>query len=265
VPVALLAAVWLAGLFAMPFPHPYSHAGGLPPLAVTIAVVVARAVRAKASPGRREAVLALVCGLLLLPTLGTSVPRIVGERAKDASRQLHVLERVQALTEPASPVFDLAGLYFRPDAYPVYLMTGAHHARYRHGDYPRIAPWLREHGLDLFVVNYRVQWLEGEDREFLQSNFVRVEPNLFLSGRDLDGLRAGETRRFEVTRAGDYRFDGDGALQVDGRPFTRGRLERGVYALSSADGIARGRLVSARAPARPSEPMIDVPLYAGFD
>lgn len=264
-PTVLLAGVWLAGLFVMPFPYPYSHAGGLPAVAVTIAVATAAILRARVSPRRRSLALAVVSGLFVLAALATSIPRITGERAKDNARQLHVLERVQALTEPASPVFDLAGLYFRPDAYPVYLMTSAHFARYRRGEYPPIAAWLREHGVDLFVVNYRVRWLEGEDRAFLQTHFVRVEPNLFLSGRDLDGLRPGESRRFEVTRAGDYRFDGEGELLVEGKPFRAGRLERGIYTLSSREAIARGRLVSARAPARPSGPITDAPLFYGFD
>lgn len=264
-PTAALAVVWIAGLFVMPFPYPYSHAAGIPPIAVLIATVVGQGVGPIGPPPRRARVVALLSGLLVVGAMATSIPRIVGERAKDNARQLHVLARVQALTDASSPVFDLAGLYFRPDAYPVYVMTGAHFARYRRGDYPPIAPWLREHGLDLFVVNYRMRWLDGEDRAFLQENFVRVEPNLFLSGRDLDGLAAGEIRRFEVTRAGDYRFDGGGELLVDGRAFRSGRLERGVYALSAPGGIGRGRLVSARAPERPSAPIADAPLFYGFD
>ncbi|MEZ4334240.1 MAG: hypothetical protein R3F35_21015 [Myxococcota bacterium] len=264
-PTAALAAVWIAGLFVMPFPYPYSQAAGIPPIAVVIATVVGQEIGRHRPTLRRARVVALVSGVLVLAAMATSLPRIVGERAKDNARQLRVLERVDALSDASSPVLDLAGLYFRPDAYPVYVMTGAHYARYRRGDYPPIAPWLREHGLDLFVVNYRMRWLDGEDRAFLQENFVRVEPNLFLSGRDLDGMAADETRRFEVTRAGDYRFDGEGELLVDGRAFRSGRLERGVYALSAPGGIGRGRLVSARAPERPSAPIADVPLFYGFD
>jgi hypothetical protein len=38
-----------------------------------------------------------------------------------------------------------------------------------------------------------------------------------------------------------------------------------VYGLSARGGIARGRLVSARAPDRPSAPITDAPLFYGFD
>lgn len=172
---------------------------------------------------------------------------------------------MQVLTEPTDPVFDLSGLYFRPDAYPVYLMTGAHYMRYRQGDYPRIADWLREHGLSLFVVNYRMRWLEAEDRAFLQRHFVRVEPNIFMSGSLLQGFPAGGQKSFEVTRDAEYRFDGDGELQVDGVAFTRGVLTRGIHQLGSPTGIANGRIVLARAPE--SEPEIDDDLrvYFPFD
>ena len=278
-PVVVLAVVWGLGLFVMPFPYPYSHVGGLPALAILLGVWLPRiasrdAGKAKGEDAgeaessgsvRADARVALVLAAFLCAVMLTSVPRLLRETTRDNAYQLHLLERVQALTEPGDRVFDLAGLYFRDDAYPVYLMTGAHFVRYQQGDYPPIAAWLREHGLDLFVVNYRLKWLTGADRAFLQSHFVRVEPNLFLSGSDLDGLPPGAAKTFEVTRAGEYRFDGAGALLVDGVSFVRGRLERGSYSLETPSGIERGRLVRANAPGFRSGEMRDARVFHAFD
>ncbi|MBK7950853.1 MAG: hypothetical protein IPK00_19360 [Deltaproteobacteria bacterium] len=264
-PTAWLAVVWLAGLFVMPFPYPYSQVGGLPPLAVAIAVALPIGIERFAARPRRLSAIRAVALLLVVLATATALPRLLRELGRTNTPQHHLLERVHALTDESDRVLDLAGLYFRADAYPIYVMTGAHFARYQRGDYPALAPWLREHGLDLFVVNYRMKWLTGADREFLQTNFVRVEPNVFLSGRDLDGLAIGETRQLEVTRAGLYRFDGEGVLLVDGEPFVEGSLPRGLHALTSPTAIARGRLVSSRAPAYDAAPMTDVPVFYGFD
>jgi hypothetical protein len=265
-PTAWLAAVWLGGLFLMPFPYPYSHVGGLPALAVTIGVILPVWVdRLTVERSARDRRLAIAATLLVLAAMATSLPRLVREPARSNAYQLHLLQRVQELTDDGDPVFDLAGLYFREDAHPVYLMTGAHYVRYGRGDYPAIAPWLRENGLSLFLVNYRMRWLTGEDRDFLQSHFVRVEPNIFMSGSALDGLQPGIKKDFEVTRTAEYRFDGEGDLTVDGIPFSEGRLERGVYALASSSGIESGRIVLSRAPAFGSTTMQDWPVYYSFD
>ncbi|MCP4006201.1 MAG: hypothetical protein GY725_18615 [bacterium] len=265
-PTAWLGAVWIAGLFVMPFPFPYSHGGGLPALAVTIGVILPAWVdRSSATPPLRDRLLAVVSIALVLAAMATSLSRLVREPARSNAYQLHLLGRVQELTQGTDRVFDLAGLYFRHDAYPVYLMTGAHYTRYVGGGYPRIASWLRENGLNLFTVNYRMNRLKGEDRDFLRRQFVRVEPNIFMSGSALDGMPPGARKSFEVTRAGEYRFDGEGELTVDGVRFRKGRLERGAYELATPSGIERGRIVLAQAPdfAAPMPP--DRPVYHGFD
>ncbi len=264
----VLAVVWTAGLFVMAFPYPYSHVGGLPAWAILIGVAAApvrsRLTAAFDGVGLQVALAAATIAALTL-VLATSGPRLFGEHDRVNDYQLHLLGRVQSLTRPEDPVFDLAGLYFREDAYPVYLMTGAHYLRYRNGDYPRIAPSLKERGLAAFIVNYRLRWLGGEDRAFLQGHFVRVEPNIFLSGSDLAAFTVGSEKSFEVTRGADYRFDGDGELWVDGRPFESGRLERGTHRLTSPSGIANGRLVLSQAPPMPDVPIADRAVYYAFD
>ncbi len=263
-PTAWLAVVWLAGLFVMPFPYPYSQVGALPSLAVVIAVALPIGIERLVDVPRRRLLGRAAALLLVALATATALPRLLRELDRSNLPQHRLLERVHALTNESDRVLDLAGLHFREDAYPIYVMTRAHFARYQRGDYPALAPWLREHGLDLFIVNYRMKWLTGADREFLQSNFVRVEPNLFLPGRDLDALVEGEVRQLEVTRAGRYRFDGAGVLQVDGVTFVEGPLARGVHLLTSPTGIERGRLVSARAPTYDAAPMKDIRLFYGF-
>lgn len=265
-PVAVLAVIWIAGLFVMPFPYPYSQVGGLPALAIAIGVAVPSWIdRPALDEAIRPRVLACVVALLVIAQMASSLPRLLREPGRSNDYQLHLLERVTALTDEGDRVFDLAGLYFREDAYPVYLMTGAHYVRYGQGDYPAIAPWLSEHGLSLFLVNYRTRWLSGEDRNFLQSHFVRVEPNIFMSGSALDGLAPGAIKIFEVTRDDRYRFDGEGELFVNGRPFSEGLLERGRYELSTPNGVAHGRIVLAKAPPYDGSPGLDRRVFYGFD
>ena len=264
--VTALATIWIAGLFVMPFPYPYSQAGGLPALAIAIGVIVPAWVdRAPLDEATRPRVLAGLACLLVIMQMVSSLPRLLREPSRSNDYQLHLLERVAELTDEGDRVFDLAGLYFRDDAYPVYLMTGAHYVRYEQGDYPPIAPWLREHGLSLFLVNYRTRWLSGQDREFLQTHFVRVEPNLFMSGSALDAMAPGAAKGFEVTRTDRYRFDGEGELLVDGRRFSEGVLERGLHELSTSTGVAHGRIVLSKAPPYDGSPGRDRPIFYAFD
>ncbi len=260
---AVLAFVWILGLFFMPFPYPYSHVGGLPALAVLISVLVPGDFAGRTTASSRWTGIAVVA--LVVGGIVTGIPRLLHETRRSNTDQLRLIERVHALTREGDPVFDLAGLYFRDDAYPVYLMTGAHFLRYQRGDYPPIASWLRENGLSVFLVNYRVKWLTGEDRAFLQTHFVRVEPNVFMSGSDLDDFAPAATKSFEVTRSDEYRFDGVGELWIDGRPFEQGRLARGEYTLTSPTGIAEGRLVLAHAPPYTAAHMGDARIFHPFD
>jgi hypothetical protein len=264
----LRAATWLCGaalatLWVLPHPFPYQHVPVLPLIAVLAAVAC---VRGAARIGLRGPLaLGTAVVALLVAAAATSLPRLATAMRRTHAQQLALLERIGRITAPDEPVFDLVGLYFRPDAYPIYLMTGAHFARYRSGGFPPIAQTLSHSRPALIGFNYRTRWLEGEDRDFIRAHYVHYDGNLFVPGRGLASLEPGAQQAFEVLRRKPFAYRGDGVLQVDGVPFTRGTLEVGVHTLSSPTGIRTGVLVQELPEEPPLRPEPVSALYTPFD
>jgi hypothetical protein len=126
-------------------------------------------------------------------------------------------------------------------------------------------PELRDRGTVAFVYNYRVGWLRGEEQKFLHERFAHYAGNLFLLGRELGGLPAGVDVSFDVLRTKPFRYDGPaGALLVDGQPFARGELERGVHLLRLAHPVGDARLILDVPEPRPPR-VPPSPLYVHFD
>jgi hypothetical protein len=260
---AALAAVFgLVSLWTVPAPFPYFHVTVLPPLAVLGGAWVGGLLRrlpASPIPVAPSALLLLCLGL----ASATSLPRVWTQTARTNGYQFRTLEEVQRITGPDDRVFDMAGLYFRPDAHPVYLMTGMMFSRYRAGGFPPIVPTLRANGVVALVWNYRMTWLSAEEQDFLSERFVHHGLNLFVLGTRVDGLVPGERRVFEALSGERFRYEGDGVLRVDGKPFAAGTLARGEHVLEAAEPIAAGRLVlDVPAPASTFPP---THLYVPFD
>lgn len=257
---AFLCAVLLAYLWVNPGPYPYLHVGVLPAFAVLAAAAIGRRLLAGATPlaaaGRVVLCLALAGS--------TSVPRLVAKSAPANGIQLATLEEIGRITSPEDRVFDLAGLYLRPDAYPIFVMTGIMMGRYRAGGFPPIAPALDANQAVAVLLNYRTGWLPEPDARFLRDHFVHYGGNILVLGTRLDGLRPGESRPFRVLKTGPFRQQGSGSLRVDGQPFSRGVLERGAHVLSTDDGIAAGKLILDTPEPHPTgAPPRD--LFLGFD
>jgi hypothetical protein len=260
---ATLAAVFgLISLWAVPAPFPYFHVTVLPPLAVLGGAWVGGLLRRLPASALPVAPIALL--LLCLGSAGsTSLPRLWTQTARTNVYQFRMLEEVQRITEPDDRVFDMAGLYFRPDAHPVYLMTGMMFSRYRAGGFPPIVPTLRDNGVVALLWNYRLTWLSAEEKGFLSERFVHHGANLFVLGTRVDGLVPGERRVFEALSDERFRYEGDGVLRVDGKPFAKGTLAKGEHVLEAAGPITDGRLIlDVPAPASLSPP---TRLYVPFD
>ncbi len=259
-----LALLGLVGLHVNPFPFPYSHVAMLPPFALVAACTLFLGVEAVVSrrwPGLAPWSLLLILGLCI----STSLPRLIYKTAPGNRYQYEILREVDRIIGPEDAVFDMAGLYFRPDAYPVYLMTGAHFTRYRGGFFPPMIPWFRENGLVLYIKNYRTQWLENEERQILSQHFFRYKPNIYLSGKLLRNLDPGQVTQFEVFKANHYRYEGPGTLLVDGVPFEKGLLTKGEHQLTTENPI-RGGLLRLDTPLPDPRPQaIDFPIYINFD
>jgi hypothetical protein len=264
----LLAVVSLATLWLQPFPWPYVHVSVLPPLAIVGSALAGRALVSPTVARRRLAWPAVALALCL--QAATSAPRLVAKAVPQRGtsgheHQLATIEEVQRVTNPEDPVFDLAGLYFRPDGYPAYALSGDLYRLYRAGGLPRMVPALRRSGAVAFVYNYRVGWLRGEEQAFLHERFAHHSGNVFLLGRELGALPVGVDVPFEVLRTKRFRYDGPAsALLVDGQPFSSGELSRGVHVLRLQRSAAGARLIlEVPEPRPPRHP--PAPLYVAFD
>jgi hypothetical protein len=257
---AFLCAVLLAYLWVNPGPYPYLHVGVLPAFAVLAAAAIGRTLLAAATPLAAGAMVALCLAL----AASTSVPRLVAKTVPANGIQLATLAEIGRITAPDDRVFDLAGLYLRPDAYPIFVMTGIMMGRYRAGGFPPIAPALDANQTVAAILNYRIGWLPEPDARFLREHFVHYGGNILVLGTRLDGLQPGESRPFRVLKTAPFRQQGSGSLRVDGQPFSRGILERGAHVLSSDDGIASGKLILDTPEPHPTgAPPRD--LFLGFD
>lgn len=262
-PLVVVGWVSLGGLWINPYPFPYFHVPILPVLApLAAALLPERWCLPQGSAARRWAV-----ALLLVPCLGWwSVPRLASKARMRADFQLEHLRRVQAITTDEDTVFDLVGLYFRRDAYPIWVMTGPMMARYASGEYPPLIETLRRTRPPITTLNYRTNALPDADHEFMEQHYVHSWGNLFVMGFQLGGMRAGEERTVDVLSTRTYRWSGEeGAIEVDGRPFSQAELSEGPHRVRATRDLDEGAL---RIPTPwdgqpPEPPRID--LYVNFD
>lgn len=246
---AFLALVLFASLWVNPFPFPYLHVTVLPVFAVLAGFAGARLIARMRLEPHGTAAWAVV--LLLAGSAAIQgMPFLAWRGVSFLEPQLETLREIQRVTEPDDAVFDLAGLYFRPDGHRFYLMTGHALARYRLGEregIPRIPDELRRTGAVAFIMNYRFDWLPPEDVGFLNERFVHYDGNIFLLGSQLV-IEPGEAIDFEVLKSKDFRYDGAGAVLVDGEPFREGFLEKGRHRITRVELNGLDRLIMATPP-----------------
>jgi hypothetical protein len=257
----ILAAAALGSLWVNPFPFPYLHVGVLPLLIVFAAVALNSwfelfSRRSRVSPS-------LLRGLCLLLVAATVAPRLFQKTVPGNTRQLQTLSTVQAITTDDDTVFDLAGLYARPDAYPVFVMTTPMFQRYQAGQFPRMIPLWRENELTTLIDNYRVRWLKDPEASFLDEHLVYYGYNVFVLGTEIDGLEVGASLTFDALKTARFRYFGPGELLVDGRPFAAGEISKGEHSLTTSTAIPGGRLMLDVPPPAVYEPPRT--LFSGFD
>jgi hypothetical protein len=261
----LLGLSWglFASLWANPFPWPYVQVSMLPPFAVLAAVGLVSRAESAAATWRATWSRWLVPAVLLLAGV-SALPRLASRSLPAMAAQLDTLVEVQRVTDPDDRLFDLVGLYFRPDAYPVFSMSGDLFRWYSFGRFPPIPETLRANQAVGVILNYRVGWLRPHERQFVGERFVHYSGNLFLLGRDLARLPPGIEVEHEVLKERVFRFEGRGALRVDGRAFSEGLLARGSHSLRVDRLEGPGRLILATPPPiPPARPPVD--LFVHFD
>jgi hypothetical protein len=254
---ALLALMLTLSLWGNPFPWPYVHVAVLPVLAVAAGCALAALDR-----GSRA-----VVAIGVVAALATSLPRLLHDAARGTDAQFALLREVERVTAQDDRLFDLAGLYFRPDAYPAaYAMSGELLGYYARGGFARMVPLLRRNQCAGVMLNYRTAVLGEPERAFLRTHYVHYWRNLYLAGTELSGAPRGATATLEVLKPRVYRYDGDGAITVDGAPFTRGALSAGAHTVivQRASQASARLIVETPLPVPPREaPYAD--LYVNFD
>jgi len=263
VKVAVVGLALIASLWATPFPWPYVHVGVLPVLAVC-ATILPGALGDRLAGPRRPIAVPLIVMLVATLALTTSLPRIVAKSAPTNGYQHSMLEEIQRVTEADDSVFDLVGLYFRNDAYPAFALSGDLFRWYQLGGLPPIVPHLIRNRTAAFIANYRVAWLAGADREFLQRHFVHYSGNIFLQGRNLTDAEPGQALEFRVLKGRDFEYQGAGTLRVNGLVFKAGYLAEGPHTLSLDKPPGPARLIM-KVPEPPAEVTPPQSLYVNFD
>jgi hypothetical protein len=113
------------------------------------------------------------------------------------------------------------------------------------------------------ILNYRTGALGADERNFIATHYAPYWQNLFLAGLELTGLANGTSLPLEVLKSREFRYDGAGAISVDGKPFRRGMLTRGVHVLR-IDRAAPSRIIMSTPPPVPA-PAPPAGLYVNFD
>lgn len=261
--VTLLAWLSLATLWLNPFPFPYLHVTVIPVLAVLTAQQTLVLVGPRSeSAGRRRL---LVAALVLVAASATSLPRIATRLGNAQGPQLSVLSEVQSVTTPDDTVFDLAGLYFRRDAYPVFVMTGAMMTRYYRGDFPPIIPYLERNQPAVMMLNYRTRALPRRDQLFLRAHYVHLDGPIFVLGASLRNLRPSESMAFELLKTDAYRYQGPPGILVDGSAFEAGELRAGRHTLTATSEIEAARILLDRAARHQTAARSIFEIYPAFD
>lgn len=263
---ALLLGAWLLGtLFLQPFPWPYVHVSVLPVLAVVAAAALPSRRAGEAGEGAGGAARWVLVAVLVALAAISAFPRLVSKSVPDTGYQFATLRRIQEVTPPDAPVFDMVGLYFRPDAYPhAYAMSGDLFRWYTLGGFPPMIDSWRERGLAAVILNYRTSWLEEPEIGFLRERFVHYWGNVLLPGRDVTAVASGAEVPFEVLRDHLFRWEGTRGLSVDGRPFAEGPLRRGWHRLRLEGEPAGPERLIVAVP-RPADPLPPQRLYTNFD
>ncbi len=238
----LLGVTVLAALKLNPFPFPYLHVTAIPVVVLLAGVFLARVPEELGQFQHRLTGPGLAIGAMLLASV-FAVPRLLYKAESDTDWQMYMLSELDRIAAPDDKVFDMVGLYFREDAYPVFTMTHVIIAKYRLGIYPPMIPLLRENESVATMLTYRSQWLPRKERAFMSSHYVHYTGNLFVLGTAIEQAPVGREMRFDVLKEKAFRWDGDGAISVDGAPFVRGVLGKGVHVVRVEEAVSHGRLI----------------------
>lgn len=247
----------VASLWANPFPWPYVHVTVIPVLAV-----IGSLVPAAFTNGRTAAALAVI---VVIAALSLSAPRLLRKANDTADSQFDTLREIGRIVPPRATVFDLAGLYFRPDAYPVYAMSGDMLLSYATGAFPRMVPQLRRNAVACILYNYRTAALPAEEKTFIGEHFTHYDSNIFLPGATLSTVPAGTGRAFEALAGGTFRYDGAGAITVDDVQFLRGTIARGIHRIAVIRASSPSRLIVDTPLPVPEQTSPRGPLFPQFD
>lgn len=258
-----LAALLFVSLGLNPFAYPYLHVTVLPVFFILTAALVIRGLERL---GLDPMSLKSLCAILILLAAVSlwSTPKLLAHHSPGLRPMAEILRELHRVTEPDDAVFDMMGLYFRPDAAHFYVMTVPTMSFYRLGHLPRIPDEFRRTEAVALIFNARFQRFSKDVKAFLGARFVRYDRGIFLLGNSLLEVEPGETITFEALKSKEFRYDGQGEILVDGESFQQGFLEKGFYEITRVARDGPDRLIMVTPPPVPSSPRPVLPVYDGY-
>lgn len=238
---ATVAPAWL-GLEVLavqlnPAPYAYNFVHVMPFLFL-LAVDGWMDVLSRLQGGRSVAVVAVLVSLAV--TFATDVRRdpmvaLAGDFQKS------YMEAAEALTSSRDPVLDGVGLVLsrRPPGED-WMMHSLFIQAYRDGARSSYRELLTREPAPVLMTNYRWNWLDREDREFVRSRYLEIWPRLLVLGQRVDPAAT----EVEIVRPGRYALSvlGTETVELGGTTRRSGSvldLEAGIHAVRTGGFEAR--------------------------
>jgi hypothetical protein len=184
------------------------------------------------------------------------------------ARQKYVYSEINRVLDSDDAVFDRVGLYFRPTGHWQYAFNVYQLNRLVEGNahFAEFEGMLRERevvAIGLTGRTVHMIQIRDEFREFTDEHFVYYGGNLLLQGRQLKNVAMGESQQFVALKEKEMEFTGQGAIMLDGSPFTKGVVSKGEHTITGAAPTANGRLMIVVPRPFIPQPPYPLPLFQG--
>jgi hypothetical protein len=250
---AVLATAFIIFFFTRnPFLYPYNFVILLPVAAPLLAGLDVRPLRLRSAIIAAIFILAVVSGL-------NPTRRMLEETNAEQRR---FVRWMWSATPPDEAVFDWQGMVFGRRSVNHWFLYGAIGRAYVDGKWFSLSEEWRRARVTWMIPNYRFEWVNPRDVQFLATHYIVAAPCLLAPGRVVE---AGRNGVLDAVVAGEYAIAPEGSeLVVDGTSY-RGRvaLTAGPHTLAAATRTTITYTSARRAGAGPP-PCPEGPLIYGF-
>lgn len=203
-----------------PFLFPYNFV-----ILVPLAVPLMLGLRIR----RFDAVVVILLSLFAVANGARGTLRMLNQ---NNAEQRRLIEWIWRATSPQEGVFDWQGMHFYRRGVVHWFIYGAQ--RYVGGDWYSLADEWPRANVTLMIPNYRFDWINARDRDYLARHYVAAAPCVLIPGfvfRQAGG--GGGNFTFDVAIEGDYDLQPHGVKAIiDGRPAgPRVHFHRGLHSI----------------------------------